>query len=196
MRKALWLCFFWLVPAAAWGDGNTSAYTKFDLEKTCRQVAKPDEYVFAGTWECPGHKGLKILVSDMDERSYVGFGARPAETCAFSRTFDRFNTALSPVEWRLRNGKPFAVIQRWRVTTDEEGGTATWLVVTKLTGNEACPVHYVAGSYPNANAQAREAADDLAAGGDFNCATDIATVDSTVGPPPIAMISCQEVGAQ
>jgi hypothetical protein len=195
MRKALWLCFFWLVPGAALAGGTTSAYTSFDLQKTCRQVAKGDEYVFAGTWECPGYKGAKVLVSEMDERSYVGFGRKAADTCAFSRTFGRFNMALSPVEWRLRNGKPFAVIQRWRVSTDDDGGSVTWLVITKLEGDEACPVHYVAGSYPEANAQARRAADDLA-NEDFNCATDVATVDSKVGVEGIDFIACQDVGEQ
>jgi hypothetical protein len=191
----LWLCFLCLAPAAALADEYSSAYTAFDLEKTCRQVAKADEYVFAGTWECPGYKGAKVLVSEMDDRTYVGFGRKPAESCAFSRTFERFNTALSPVEWRLRNGKPFAVIQRWRVATDDDGGSATWLVISKLEGDEACPVHYVAGSYPDANAHARRAADDLA-NDDFNCAADVATVDSKVGADGIAFIACQDVGAQ
>jgi hypothetical protein len=195
MRSWRWLSFFCLYPVAALAGENTSAYSVFDLDKTCRKVEQGDEYVFAGTWSCPGYKGTEVLVSVSDDRSFVGFGPAPAETCSFAKTFARFNTALSPVEWRLRNGKAFAVIQRWRVTTDEEGGSATWLVISKLDGREACPVHYVAGSYPDANVQARRAADGLAQKG-FDCEHHVPTVDSRVGVEGITFSSCREVARE
>ena len=176
---------------AALAGENTSVYTPFDLEKTCLHVEKGDGMAFAGTWTCAGFMGNDIVVSADDDRSFVGLGAKPTETCGYRKTFRRFNTALSPVEWRLRNGKPFAAIQRWRVVTDDDGNTVTWLVVSALKGKEACPVHYVAGSYPNANEQARTAADDLAE--DFDCANDTPTVDSKVGADGIDFVSCDEV---
>ncbi len=194
MRKALWLSSFCLWPAVALAGADTSAYTPFDLEKTCVQVEKGDDTVFAGTWKCKGLKGNDIAISVVDERSYVGLGPQPTGTCAFRRTFGRFNTALSPVEWRLRNGKPFAAIQRWRVVTDDDGNSATWLVITALKGREACHVHYIAGSYPNANEHAREAADVLVP--DFDCEHDVATVDSTVGSPGVDVASCWELRGQ
>lgn len=190
MRRALWLCSFCLWPLAAVAGENTSVYTPFDLEKTCLRVAQGDGMAFAGTWTCAGFKGHDIVVSVDDDRAFVGFGPKASETCAHARTFSRFNEALSPVEWRLRDGKPFAVIERWRVVTDDDGNTVTWLVVSALQGEEACPVHYVAGSYPDANAQARRAADDLAPG--FDCARDTPTVDSKVGADGIDFISCAE----
>lgn len=179
-------------PAAA-GD-VTSAYTKFDLGRSCRQVEKGDAFVYAGTWSCPGAPGPDIVVASADDREFVGFGKNGAKTCAFLKTFNGFNSALSPVEWRIRNGKPFAAIERWRVVVDENGNTATWLVVTALHGKEACPVHYVAGSYPDANAQARRAADDLAEG--FDCENDAPTVDSKVGPPDINLVACKELARE
>jgi hypothetical protein len=132
-----------------------------------------------------------MLVSISDDRSFVGFGRYPAKSCAYARTFFGLNTALSPVEWRLKRGRPIAAIQRWRVVTDEDGNTATWLVVTAIKGSEACPVHYVAGSYPNANDIARRAADDIA--DDFDCEFDVATVSSTVGGPGVEFVSCREM---
>jgi hypothetical protein len=191
MRVRLWLSIFSLWPAAALAAGNTSSYSKFDIEKTCTKIEAGDQYAFAGTWKCPGFKGIDIVLSSGDDRDFVGFGRNAKTTCAIRKTFNRFNTALSPVEWRLRNGKPFAAIERWRVTTDDEGGEVTWLVVTALKGNEACHVHYVAGAYPDANAQARRAADDLAEG--FNCNTDVPTVDSETGPPGIALVACKDL---
>lgn len=195
MRTALWLSAFCLCPAAASAAEITSAYTKFDLETTCEMIEKGDEHVYAGTWRCPGLNGIDIIVASSDDRDFVGFGARGAESCAFKKTFNRFNTALSPVEWRLRNGKPFAAIERWRVTIDDEGGSQTWLVVTALkTNGEACPVSYVAGSYPDANAVARVMADGEAES--FDCATDVPTVNSTVGEPGITMASCSELASE
>lgn len=70
---------------------------------------------------------------------------------------------------------PFAAIERWSVVTDDNGNSVTWLVINALKKNNSCHAHYIAGSYPDANAHARQAADDLA--GDFNCDNDAPTVD-------------------
>ena len=75
--------------------------------------------------------------------------------------FSRFNEALSPVERRLKDGKPFSAIRRWRVVTDDDGNTAAWLFIYALRGKEICPCHSIAGSYPEANALARRCADDI-----------------------------------
>jgi hypothetical protein len=194
MGKLRWLSFFCLYPAAAMAGDYTSAYSRFDLEKTCSQVEKGDGFTFAGRWTCPGHGGKDVTIAISDDRSYVGFGRYPAKTCAFAKTFYGLNTALSPIEWRLKRGRPIAAIQRWRVVTDEDGGSATWLVVTALKGKEACPIHYVAGSYPDANAVARDHADAIA--DDFDCAYDVPTVDSKVGAPGVEFVSCRELARE
>lgn len=194
MRTRLWLSSFCLWPIAALAAENTSVYTPFDLERTCLRIAQGDGMAFAGSWKCAGFGGNDIVVSVDDDRSFVGFGPKPKDSCAYRKTFSRFNEALSPVEWRLKDGKPVAVIERWRVVKDEEGNTVTWLVVTALRGDEACPVHYVAGSYPDANAQARRAADALVPG--FVCDSDTPTVDSTVGADGIAFVTCAEAMAE
>jgi hypothetical protein len=194
MRMALWLSSFCLWPLAALAGENTSVYTPFDLEKSCLRVAAGDGMTFAGSWKCAGFGGNDILVSVDDERSFVGFGPAPKETCAYAKTFSRFNEALSPVEWRLKGGKPVSAIQRWRVATDDVGNTMTWLVVTALRGKQACPYHYIAGSYPNANELARRYADDIEP--DYDCARDTPTVDSNVGAEGIDFISCAEAKAE
>jgi hypothetical protein len=183
-----------LVPAAALAAEVTSAYVKFDPDTTCQRLEAPDEYVFGGTWICPGQGKIKMQISTGDDRDFVGFGERPEESCSLLKTFFKFNTALSPVEWRLRDGKPIAAIERWRVVADDNGNTVTWLVVNALRGNGSCHVHYVAGSYPEANAAARRAADQLAE--DFNCDADVPTIDSTVGTPFIDLTPCAEVARE
>jgi hypothetical protein len=190
MRRAaaLLVLLCGVVPAAA-GEPS-SVYTPFDLAK-CTQVAAPDEYVFEGSWICPGYDGVDIFQSGADARSYAAFGKDASKHCSAKKTFNPFNTALSPIEWRLDGGKPFAAIERWSIADDQGGHAGTWLVVTALRGDESCPVHYVSGSYPDANEQARRAADDLAR--DFDCENDVPTFDSKIGAPPIALMACREL---
>jgi hypothetical protein len=168
----------------------TSAYTHID-PKDCRQIEEPDEYVFEGTVVCKGYDGIDIYQSGADARSYAAFGKNPAEHCAAKKTFNPFNTALSPIEWRLADGVAFAAIERWSISDSEGNRAGTWLVVTALRDGQSCHVHYVSGSYPNANEQARRAADDLAR--DFDCEHDVPTVDSKIGAPPITLVACREL---
>jgi hypothetical protein len=190
VRRAAILAILCLWPALAAADEVTSVYTPFDLD-TCTQAEKPDEYVYEGLWRCKGYGGYDIWQAGFDARSMAAFGTGKDDACALRKTFNPFNTALSPVEWRLRNGKPFAAIERWSVSQGDEQTSVTWLVVSKLEDGRSCHMHYVAGSYPNANAAARRAADDLT--GEFDCMTGVPTVDSTVGAPPIDLKSCMEL---
>jgi hypothetical protein len=176
-----------LWPAVAGAAEVTSAYTRFDLA-ACQVIEKGDEYVFSGAWRCKGPDGLDIFQASSDDRSYAAFGRDGTGHCAFRRTFAPLNSALSPVEWRLRDGKPFAAIERWSVVKDEAGNSYTWLVINALRPADSCHVHYVSGSYPQANQRARDMADQLAEG--FDCESGVPTFDSTVGPPPIDLISC------
>jgi hypothetical protein len=189
MRTWAALSVLCLGSAAAAAGGITSAYTKFDLDQ-CKVVAPGDEFIYEGTWACEGYGGLGIFIAGEDARNYAAFGRDGAKHCAFRKTFAPFNTALSPIEWRIRDGKAFSAIERWSVVNDENGNSVTWLVVTALREDDSCHAHYVSGSYPDANEVARRAADELAPG--FDCESGIPAFDSNVGPPPIDLTSCRE----
>ena len=193
MGKLVALFIFCLWPVVVMAGEATSSMTKFDLAH-CKIIEPADQYVYAGTWACKGYGGVDIIQSSIDDRSYAAYGQDGIKHCAFRKTFGPFNTALSPVEWRIKNKKPFAAIERWSVANGENGSSITWLVVTALRKGESCPVHYVSGSYPDANKAARRAADTLAPG--FDCANDVPTFDSSIGPPPIDLVSCTELAAQ
>ncbi|MGL4296119.1 MAG: hypothetical protein ACRCTG_10415 [Aestuariivirga sp.] len=193
MKRVAIPFIFGLWPAVAGAAEITSAYTRFDLAK-CQVIEKGDEYVFTGVWRCPGLGGVDIFQASSDDRSYAAFGRDGTAHCAFRKTFGPLNTALSPVEWRLRDGKPFAAIERWAVFKDDAVNSYTWLVINALRPADSCPVHYVAGSFPAANQQARDMADRLAEG--FDCETGVPTYDSTIGPPPIELLSCAAVKQQ
>ncbi len=148
------------LPAIAWAGSNTSTYTSVDL-KACKQIEKPDGFVFEGSWRCKGLGGYSVFISAANSREMAAFGKKLANNCAGLKTFSGFNSTGGTVEWRLKNSKPIAAILRWTVSIDPEDSTktATWLVVNKLEKNDSCHMHYVSGSYPNANEQARKAAD-------------------------------------
>lgn len=173
----------------AFASDVKSIYTKIDLKK-CKQTQQPDEQVFEGAWACKGIAGYNVFLTAADARQMVSFGKTDADNCAGLKTFGGFNSAGATVEWRVKSGKPLTAILRWTVSTDPEDSTkqATWLVVNKLEKGASCQMHYVAGSFPNANDAARKAADEKA--GAFNCENDSPTFDSTTGPPNINLESC------
>jgi hypothetical protein len=195
MQRVLLPLLFCLLPSVALA-GNISKYTRFNLDK-CRQTEKPDGEVFEGSWRCKGVEGYDVLQSGMDARSAAGFGKDARSNCSLKKTFAPFNTALSPIEWRMKNGKPIAAIERWSMVKDaaaEKPESVTWLVVNKLEDGGSCHMHYVAGSFPDPNTAARKAADEKAES--FDCMTDTPSYDSTIGPPPIELKSCMEMEAE
>jgi len=189
MRLLLTLALFACHPLAAAAGEVSSAYTPFDLEK-CQQTEPPDDAVFEGAWTCAGYGGLDIVYSGEDARSYVAFGKKVEDHCAQSKTFYSFNTALSPIEWRIEDGKAFAAIERWSLT-DGDGKESSWLVVTALAEDDSCHAAYVSAAYPDANARARKTADEIAR--QFNCADDMPKVVSANGDPPIELRTCRSI---
>ncbi len=129
---------------------------------------------------CPGKAGLVVLVAEDDLRETVSVGrnrATAAKEPAAQAFFGPFNSTTATVEWRSRDGKPFAIIQRWHIADnadpDKDGRPIAkpMLVVTRLPPGAVCHVAYVdVQANIDANALARKAADEFAR--DFNCATD------------------------
>ncbi len=179
MKKLLTVVLFLIAPNLAVA-ANTSVYTSFDLKK-CKvlHTPVPDEED-GGSSLCKGYGKLKIYFAEGDLRTTVAFGANPENHCAAHQTFGGFNSINTTVEWRLDKGKPIAAIQRWTVSYDPEDSakTKTWLVVTKIEPANSCHIAVVEGAYPNANAKAREMADQLST--TFKCETDLQKVVSVV----------------
>jgi len=155
-------------PAAA--DGIDSAYTRIQLE-ACPQIetAEEDEGTFGGSWQCPGYQGQTVYVAEGDLRMFVSFGPAAADEPAATQTLPSFNTVNDTLEWRLRDGVPFATILRWFPSLDEGARTGSVLIVTQLKpGGGTCQVARIdAEANRNANALARQAADTLA--GSYDC---------------------------
>ena len=150
----------------------TSAYTTFDLAKCTELEPGNADEGYSGSYLCAGHKDQKIYFAEGDLRALVGFGKEAQSSCSFRHTFPRFNTVNNTVEWRLRDGAAFAVIQRWTVSFGEDAPqqSRSWLMVSKIENGSSCHMIAVEGAMPKANVLARDAADNLAAG--FSCMSD------------------------
>ena len=138
---------------------------------------------------CPGKAGLKVLISEDDLRETVSVGRNRAaarEEPAAQTGFGPFNSTTHTVEWRARDGKPFAIIQRWHIAdnSDEDKNrrpiAKPMLAVTRLPPGPVCHVAYVdVQANPNANELARKAADEFARG--FDCGNDEVKVIGETG---------------
>ena len=137
-------------------EGVQSAYTEIAGCETIESFEEGGGLV----QRCPGYQGTPLYVSEGDLRYDVDAGVRNG---AFE-TPSGFNELGKTVEWRLRDGQPFAVIARY--TTDGPGGTPaerrSELAVIKVGQQDApgCLVGYVAAdASPSQNAAARRLAD-------------------------------------
>jgi hypothetical protein len=134
----------------------SSAYTKLDLD-ACSRLDKGDEPQSA-EWRCSGYAGLGLFVQNGDDRYDLDAGTQD-EDALWS---DAFDYPGDTVEWRLNNGRPFAIIYRLR-TADPERAAQSWLIVESVgSGTRAgCRVAKISGSTAKPNEQARKVADAL-----------------------------------
>jgi hypothetical protein len=179
-----------LIVAASIGTADaqsvTGVYTKFDSKQCQHSRGRAAEDY--GFWRCAGHDGIAVRLSAGDQRMQVSFGTNAAREPAARQTFPAFNNVYEgTIEWRLEarpGSKPraFATILRWnvRLEQDERTSTGQVLVVTRL-GSGVCHVGYVdARANPDANALARQIADERARG--FQCGKDKPVVLGTISP--------------
>lgn len=143
-------------------------------------IGRPSEEDGSTTRVCPGKSGLVVLINEGDLREVVSVGRNreaAAREPAAQAWFGPFSSTGDTVEWRTAGGKPFAIIQRWQIADnseqDKRGGPVSraMLAVTRLPPGDVCHVAYVdVAANPDANALARQVADDFAR--DFKCGTD------------------------
>lgn len=168
-----------LLLAANPAMAEESAYTDLDLGE-CKVLKRYEE---AGGFDlsCPGLPNVDVFVSEGDARMDIDFGAR---NTSFD-TFGQLNSLGSRIEWRLRNGEPFAAIVRHKLQVSENGsafdhGEVLSVSTVGTKRNPGCPIAYVdALLNKNANTLARAAADEEASA--FRCGTDRARSLGQVG---------------
>jgi hypothetical protein len=159
MRSLAILLVLFAASAPAKTPRVTSAYTQLDLDR-CVRLDKGEEPQSA-TWRCRGYKRVPLFVQNGDDRYDVDAGVEDADEL----WADAFDYPASTVEWRLANGKPFAIIYRLLIS-----GTgvlqASELMVESVgtAGKPGCRIARIRGATPNANTVARTRADALLRG--------------------------------
>jgi len=145
-----------LLPTAAAAQPATSVYTPLDIDR-CTLIEEIEEGAGA-SWRCPGRSGITLFVTTGDARFDVDAGVDNQQW----ESLMPFNRPGPQVEWRLRRGRPFAIIYRL-IWNDGEGGTGSSLIVETIgrRGAPGCEVARIDGATPDANATARARADAI-----------------------------------
>jgi len=150
-------------------SGYASIYTRFDLA-ACRVTGENPEGASVD-YACPGYGDAPLFVHLGDGRFDIDAGVDGEEFM----TIGAFNELGDRLEWRTKDGAPFAVIFRYLdVAPQGEGRTVLAVETIGRAGSPGCRVAHVAGDTPDANRVAREIADARAA--DFRCGTDEARI--------------------
>ena len=133
----------------------TSGYTHLDLHR-CTQTDQVEEGERA-TWRCPGYGGLPLWVMAGDGRFDVDAG----ENNEWFESQPGFNNPPARIEWRMRRGRPRAIIYRLHLTGDGNDGRTVLGVETISRPGEwaGCLIAWIDGDVPNANVLARRIAD-------------------------------------
>jgi hypothetical protein len=132
---------------------------------------------------------LIVVNAEGDLRQVVSVGrTRQAagKEPAAQAWFGPFSWTTQTIEWRHpKGGAPFAIIQRWHLSDNEDTGpdqrprAKQMLVVTRLPPGAVCHVAYIdVKANPNANELAREAANGAR---DFRCGRDRVRVEGIKG---------------
>jgi hypothetical protein len=148
-------------PANAQTARVTSAYTSLDLDR-CKPLDQAD--LASASWRCEGLAGIPLFIQNGDDRYDVDAG-RPDNDEFWS---DGFDYPGKTVEWRLRRGKPFAIIYRLDSANPESPKWSRLIVESIGRASPGCRVASINGRARDANAQARRAADGIL-GGSVRC---------------------------
>ena len=147
----------------------TSVYT--DMKRDCKTLAEPKGAQTGGdpAGACKGYGGYRIFISH--SAWAAGYSVEslkdPNESIVLGTDYSGYGAKGEKVEWRMANGKPFAVIMRIGKYKDMGDGenpyqaknrTGSRLVIKGLKGYEQIDFE-VDGATPNANQKARELAD-------------------------------------
>jgi hypothetical protein len=153
------------VAAPATAQHATSAYTPLNTNR-CQVLSRIVEGESI-SWRCPGRDGIALYVNSGDGRYELDAGVADDEW----RSIPAFNQIGNTVEWRLRGGRPFAVIYRL-TSVDPATDPNSMLIVETIgrAGRPGCEVGRVNALRADANARARAEA-DLRAGA-FRCGRD------------------------
>lgn len=143
-----------LTPAAA--QTFSSRYTAL-VQSRCRTLEVIPEGDSVRK-RCPGLSGIPLYVNEGDGRSEIDAGMDDGEW----ESLPGFNRIGDRIEWRLADGRPFAIIYRLRAIPGSEQGAGSTLIVERIGRGRrmpGCRIGLVDGALADANLRARNLAD-------------------------------------
>ena len=152
-------------PVGAFAEADTgkasSIYSSL-AEADCR-VLEVDEESASRVSRCPGTAGYALKVLDGDARMSVDVitpEGREHPLNYWGVITHTFSSLGPRAEWRMRGGRPIALIVRVNANEDPANPEriTSYLAVAKITPAEICVTDRI-GPVPDANAAARAAAD-------------------------------------
>lgn len=156
-------------PVGAFADADTGAissvYTSL-AAADCR-VTATDEESESSSSRCPGTAGYVLNVHEGDLRMSIDVITPDGQEHPlnyWSVITSGFSSLGPRAEWRMRGGRPIALIVRVNASEDPEDSSriTSWLAVAKITPSAICVTDRIPPS-ADANEAARHAADQSAA---------------------------------
>ena len=140
-----------------------SVYTSLD-NKHCKTIKPVNDSlgVYRYNKMCSGIGGYRLALDEDKDRQLIAIVAPSGKTSDAGFGPDAYNSLGKTAEWRVRNGKPIALIIRIDERNESGGEVAhSGLAVSKITPSTAC-VGATVNSGKNWRVQARKLADNSA----------------------------------
>lgn len=138
-KKLLFLPVAFVLSTAVFAQ-NKSVYTDLAVDK-CKTVEIDNGMPGNYSGKCAGVGGFDLEVYLDDERNSIGVVLPSKETIGldFWNHFGNFSALGEKAEWRMKGGKPVALIVRLNVADQGDGKPPTsYLIVSKISAANAC----------------------------------------------------------
>ncbi len=160
MFKILMFVSFALVFSTAAFAQNKSVYTDLAADK-CNTINVDKGMAGNYSGKCAGVGGFNLEVYLDDERNSVGvvLPSKKIVGLDFWNYFSNFSALGEKAEWRMKRGKPLALIVRLNVSDrGDEKSPTSYLIVSKISRTNACVTDVVKPG-KNQNTRAQRLAD-------------------------------------
>lgn len=140
---------------------TTKVYTSLESDK-CKTL-EIDVQSESSTQECAGFAGYRVFVDEGDLRQNIRIKTPEGKEHSlelWSVVGSGFSSLGPKLEWRLKSGKPFALILRFNLSENPEDASkiTSYLVIVKITDKIICATQKIPPS-ANANLLAQKAAE-------------------------------------
>jgi len=162
MKKLIVIATITLALCISAAAQYTSVYTSTKTTGCRTLESHPDEAGwYRGRCKGVGGYALELTEGDLRQDLIVITPAKKKHDLQLTSYYPRFSSVGEKVEWRVKGGLPVALISRYNVSTDDNGGTISYLMVSKIGKKESCVVDVIMPG-KDQNVDARKSADAAA----------------------------------